>query len=118
MAAKKEICPHCGQALPDNRYAEECFWIIGYLNEQAGRSFQGTESDRKYIRQRLKEGFEVEDFKTVIDKKIKDWVGTEFEKYLRPQTLFGPKFDGYLQEKSVKRGEEGIDRLKGLMISR
>ena len=42
--------------------------------------------------------FTVEDFKTVIDKKSLEWMGTEREKYLRPQTLFGTKFESYLNQ--------------------
>jgi hypothetical protein len=47
----------------------------------------------------LNEKFTLEDFKTVIDKKAKSWMGTEWQKYLRPETLFGTKFEGYLNEK-------------------
>ena len=41
----------------------------------------------------------IEDFKTVIDKKSREWIGTEFEKFLRPETLFGTKFEGYLNSR-------------------
>ena len=44
----------------------------------------------------MEEGFTVEDFKTVIDKKCADWLTTDFEQYLRPSTLFGTKFESYL----------------------
>ena len=40
----------------------------------------------------------VDDFKVVIDKKVKGWKGTNMEMYLRPETLFGTKFEGYLNE--------------------
>ena len=49
---------------------------------------------------REKDGF-IYDFCTVIDKKVKQWTGTEWEKFLRPETLFGTKFEGYLNEVDV-----------------
>ena len=57
---------------------------------------------QSFISARLKEGFTVEDFKKVIDVKAKSWVGTDFEKYLRPTTLFGTKFENYLNEANKK----------------
>ena len=50
----------------------------------------------------MKEGFTIEDFKTVIDKKAAEWQGTDFEQYLWPTTLFGTKFEGYLNAKAIK----------------
>ena len=50
------------------------------------------------VKARLKEGFTVDDFKTVIDKKVKAWKGTAFEQYLTPFTLFGEKFEIYLNQ--------------------
>ena len=52
------------------------------------------------ISARLKEGFLFGDFKIVIDKKVKDWKGTDWSKYLRPTTLFSKsKFENYLNSK-------------------
>ena len=42
-----------------------------------------------------------DDFKTVIDKKAKEWKGTSMEKFLRPDTLFGTKFESYLNQNIV-----------------
>ena len=39
----------------------------------------------------------------VIQFKCQEWMGTEFEKYLRPETLFGNKFAGYLEKSNEKR---------------
>ncbi|MEF9968263.1 MAG: conserved phage C-terminal domain-containing protein, partial [Longicatena sp.] len=77
--------------------------IVGYLNEVAGSSFRSsTESTKKHINARLTEKFTVDDFKTVIDKKVKEWQGTEFAKYIRPETLFGSKFESYLNQPNVE----------------
>lgn len=53
---------------------------------------------------RLNEGFDIEDFRKVIDTKVDAWKNDEtMNTYLRPATLFGPKFEGYLNE---KKGQE------------
>lgn len=56
---------------------------------------------------RLNEGYTVEDFYTVIDKKYDEWQGTEREKYLRPETLFGNKFESYLNQNIVEKQNVG-----------
>lgn len=72
--------------------------IFDYLNLKAGRSFKGADPDKRHIRARWMEGHRLEDFKSVIDAKVAEWgPKPEMVAYLRPQTLFGTKFDGYLQ---------------------
>lgn len=74
--------------------------IIFYLNSKAGTNYRSSsKKTQTCIHARLKDGFTLEDFKTVIDKKCAEWIGTEFEKFLRPETLFGTKFEGYLNAK-------------------
>ena len=88
--------------------------IISYLNEKAGTNYKPTTAKTKTaIKARLAEGFKVDDFKTVIDKKCAEWIGDEkMEKYLRPETLFGTKFEGYLNAKVSRQqariGANGI----------
>ena len=74
------------------------FEIIEYLNLKTGSKFKPTTKPYvQAIRSRLKEGYTVSDFKTVIDKKCREWQGTKLEKYLTPKTLFAPShFDTYL----------------------
>lgn len=74
------------------------FEIIEYLNLKTGSKFKATTKPYiQAIRSRLKEGYTVDDFKTVIDKKCREWKGTKLEKYLTPKTLFAPShFDTYL----------------------
>lgn len=73
--------------------------IIEYLNMSLKTRYRyTTKSIQSHIRARLKEGFTVDDFKSVIDKKKRGWMGTDFQKYLRPDTLFGTKFQCYLNE--------------------
>lgn len=85
--------------------------IINYLNEKAGTHFrERTPKTKKYINARFNEGFTLEDFKTVIDKKCAEWLGTKFEPYLRPETLFGTKFESYLNAKIISNNR--IDESK------
>lgn len=80
--------------IDNNRY------IVDYLNSKAGTNYRSTTpKTQKLINARMSEGFKVDDFKAVIDKKCADWLKTDMEKYLRPETLFGTKFEGYLNEK-------------------
>jgi len=90
-----------GRVLPDNDipYKE----IIDYLNEKAGTKYHATSSaTKRLINGRIHDGFELKDFKLVIDKKVSEWKNTSMNKYLRPQTLFGTKFESYLNQKGIK----------------
>jgi len=82
--------------------------VIEYLNAKAETSYLATtESTVDLISARLSEGFKLEDFFTVIDNKVTDWRGSDYEKFLRPQTLFGKeKFENYLNAK-IKKNETG-----------
>ena len=85
--------------------------IVEYLNQKAGTKYRAnTEDTSKHIRARLNENFTIDDFFTVIDKKCAEWIGTEFEKFLRPKTLFGTKFESYLNAKTSaqRRGANGV----------
>nr|DAU77684.1 MAG TPA: Dna polymerase B [Caudoviricetes sp.] len=74
--------------------------IVQFLNEKTGSHYRASSAKtKKLIHTRLKEGFTVDDFEKVIVKKCKDWkADTKMAKYLRPETLFGTKFEGYLNE--------------------
>ena len=66
---------------------------INYLNKKTGKSYKPTTpSTVKHLTARINEGYTDWDFMDVIDTKCKDWIGTDMEKYLRPETLFGIKF--------------------------
>ena len=73
--------------------------IIADLNAKAGTKYKPTsEATRKLIRTRWTQGARLDDFKTVHTKKCKEWLGGEMAKYLRPETLYGAKFEGYLNQ--------------------
>lgn len=75
--------------------------VVSYLNEKAGTKYKASSSKTKtLVNARIRDGYDLEDFKTVIDKKCAEWLGTDYEKFLRPETLFGTKFEGYLNQKT------------------
>ena len=87
--------------------------IISYLNDVTGSRYKAnTDKTKRTIHARLAEGFTVDDFKAVIDKKNQDWKGSEWEKYLRPETLFGTKFEGYLNQKIKRQANTGVASIK------
>ena len=76
-------------------------WIpIVYLNQVANKRYKFVDKIKKFLLARFNEGYTLEDFKQVIDVKTEEWKDNpEFFKYLRPETLFGSKFDSYLNQK-------------------
>ena len=83
--------------------------IVQYLNQKTGKNFKHTSKvTQRHIRARLAEGFTVSDFKQVIDKKCSDWLRDQkMKEYLRPETLFGTKFESYLNSKTTTTKQTG-----------
>lgn len=78
--------------------------IIDYLNLRLGTHYKyTTKITNEKIEARFNEGFTIEDFKIVIDKKVDEWLDTEKAIYLRPETLFGNKFESYLNQQGKKK---------------
>ncbi len=74
--------------------------IIDYLNRKTNSHYRPTsKATRRLIKARYNEGFTDIDFKTVIDKKCAEWLhDSNMAQYLRPETLFGTKFEAYLNQ--------------------
>jgi len=71
--------------------------VIRMLNQIAGTQYKfHTATTRNFIKARWNEGWQFEDFEKVVKVKTKEWKGTEQAQYLRPQTLFGTKFESYI----------------------
>lgn len=89
--------------------------VIDYLNSKTGKSFKkNVKKNQVVIKARLKEGYQLEDFYKVIDKKTNDWLNNnDMNRYLRPETLFGPKFEGYLNEGSSYNNQSAIGEVLG-----
>ncbi len=79
--------------------------IFQYFNSVSGSKYRGNnKAYRQSILARWREGHTLEDFKRVIDNMYNAWHGTEFEKYLTPDTLFrASKFEKYLNHKTEER---------------
>lgn len=79
--------------------------IIDYLNKKTGKNFKSTsKATQKYIKARFNDGFTLEDFKRVIDIKCEEWLkDSKMSIYLRPETLFGTKFESYLNSKQKSK---------------
>lgn len=79
--------------------------VVDHLNKTAGTHyFASSRVTVEKIQARLRDGFSVDDCKKVIDIKTAEWKGTDMAKYLRPETLFGSKFESYLNQPPEKRG--------------
>lgn len=97
--------------------------VLNHLNMVTGRRF---ETDKE-IKARLKT-YTVDDLKSVIDYKAREWMGTDMQKYLRPQTLFNKtKFEGYWNDSQqmvptnqtgVSNQQSSIDLLKGMSFDK
>ena len=74
--------------------------IVNYLNNSAGTNYRASsKKTRELIKARINEGYTLEDFRVVIEKKTRDWINdNKMKAYLRPETLFGTKFEGYLNQ--------------------
>jgi uncharacterized phage protein (TIGR02220 family) len=89
--------------------------IITYLNNQTNAEYKpSSRKTRKLIKARWNEGFRYDDFKKVIDIKTEEWLNDpRMSMFLRPETLFGTKFESYLNQKTAKKtktyNEEDFD---------
>ena len=95
----------------NNKYINN---IVEFLNEKAGTRYRASgSSTKKHISARIADGFTIDDFKAVIEKKCAEWKGTDMEKYLRPETLFGTKFESYLNAPAAKPKNNGTQVING-----
>lgn len=110
--------PPDGEPIPDintDRNADHKPYkdIVSYLNEKAGKRYKPTSKKiQSLINARMNEGFTLEDFKAVIDIKCAQWLhDAKMSEYLRPSTLFGTKFEEYLNSGNGKEaGSRGINQ--------
>lgn len=85
--------------------------VVDYLNKKTDKNFKSTTSKTKsLINARRREGYSLDDFKKVIDIKTKQWKkDVNMNKFLRPETLFGTKFESYLQEYNPNSSSDDVD---------
>ncbi|MFR1698770.1 MAG: conserved phage C-terminal domain-containing protein [Anaerovoracaceae bacterium] len=102
----KNISETYEEHMENENINENIYYIISFLNHTCKTKYKtNSKKTISLIKAREKEGFTVEDFKTVIIKKAAEWKGTAYEKYLRPETLFGTKFEGYLNQPVRGKGK-------------
>lgn len=96
--SEEEGCGEEDGAIP---YAE----IVASLNEAAGTSYRPTsKKTRQLIHARWAEGFRLPDFEAVIGTMSAAWGDDpKMSAYLRPETLFGPKFESYLNRPKPRK---------------
>ncbi|MCT7737821.1 MAG: conserved phage C-terminal domain-containing protein [Lactobacillus iners] len=85
--------------------------VIKYLNAKAGTNYRATnKATQRLIKARFNEGMTTKDFKKVIDNKCNDWLkDPKMCGYLRPATLFGSKFESYLNQKPKRLDRSATD---------
>jgi phage replication O-like protein O len=95
---------HTKDNITKDKYKDKGIYsrVVNYLNEKTGKHFKSTSKKTKnHIRARLNDGFSEQDFMKVIDNRCAKWMpDKKFREYLRPETLFGTKFESYLNDMS------------------
>lgn len=93
--------------LSNNNNLDDIKKIVDYLNLKTKSKFKySSKTTQTKIKARLNEGYTLDDFIVVIDKKTDEWLeDSEFSKYLCPETLFGTKFEKYLNQKVIKKNQ-------------
>lgn len=88
--------------------------ILKHLNEKTGSKFKASNKyTQEKIITRLNEGYKLDDFIAVIDKKTSEWLGTEFQVNLSPDVLFGRKFEKYVNQKIISTNKQLPTRVVG-----
>ena len=97
---KNNILDNSNLLVNSKDYIDNCINIIvEFLNSTCKTRYRTTTKKTiELIVDKLNAGFTVEDFKAVIKNKADDWLNTEYSRYLRPSTLFGDKFEEYLNK--------------------
>ena len=90
--------------LPKKNNKELIENIIDYLNEKTNKRFTAKNKQTiRFINARIKDGYNENNFRKVIEIKSAKWLNSSMEDYLRPQTLFSGKMESYLNEKNNKK---------------
>lgn len=93
--------------------------IVSHLNQRAGTAYKPTsKKTQSLIKARLNEGFSLDDFMRVIDNMCAEWLNdAKMQDYLRPETLFGTKFESYLNRKTkrITQRRSEADDLDGIL---
>lgn len=106
----------CGNAEVEVEYIENPLIpfseIVHALNDAAGTRYRASSAKtRSLIHARWAEGYRLPDFLAVIDTMAAEWKDDpKMDKYLRPSTLFSPKFEDYVNHSpKARKGADGYD---------
>lgn len=105
------------QKTTNTKFKDQVNDIINYLNAKLNTKYKtDNKKTLELIKARISEGFTVEDFKTVIDKKAFEWADdANMCQYLRPVTLFATKFESYLNQPFTKHMSETDQSIMALL---
>lgn len=79
---------------------------IAYLNQKTNSNYKFVDSNINLVKARLRDGYNLDDFKVVVDKKCGEWGNSDMAKYLRPSTLFNAsKFESYLNQPELTKSD-------------
>lgn len=95
----------------DKELNNNIIYIVEYLNKKAGTAYRASNKKTQELLRGLLTGdnpYSVDDCITVIDNQYSNWKNTEWEKYIRPSTLFGPKFENYLNGRAKQTRPQGF----------
>lgn len=87
--------------------------VLAFLNYSTKSGYKAVPANLEKIAARLNEGATVDEMKQVIVRKSSEWMGTEMEKYLRPETLFNAtKYNQYAGQlgKPIVIEKQGANR--------
>jgi uncharacterized phage protein (TIGR02220 family) len=88
------------KSVSDSNYKYTIVEIIFHLNSILKTNYKSSsQKTSSLIKARLSDGFTLDDFKQVHMIKYAEWNGTDMQKFLRPETLYGNKFESYLNQK-------------------
>ena len=99
--------PHSFKAVSGDDPLSLSSSLVSYLNKKTGGNYRATKSVTERIGDLVADGYTAEDMVRVIDLKVSEWGGSEkMRQYLRPSTLFGEKFEEYVQQPDPPEVEE------------
>ena len=109
---KKSNLPPEREIEREGEREKEIYSIVEKLNSIANKNFKSTtDKTKQCINARFKEKFTLDDFFTVLENK-KEWLSdSKMAKFYRPETLFGTKFESYLNEIKIDEGKNEFNRI-------
>ena len=103
---EKTLVGQARRRAQDNGTLERAKEVLAWLNTKSGKNFRESAPNLDLIRARLNSGILPEQLKAIVSRKVREWSGTDQDKYLRPETLFGSrKCEQYLGQ--LPKLEEG-----------